>query len=81
MAISPKQVIVGIIGLIVGLIAGLGTVETVVDQVSGINTTGWDFTGYEGAEAILGLIPFGYVAGLALFGVVGSIALFSNASD
>lgn len=42
----------------------------VVDAVAAINTTGWNFTGYQGAIAILGLVPFLWIAGVLAFAAV-----------
>ena len=36
---------------------------------------GWDFTGHEGAEAMLGLVPFVWVAGILISSTVGMFAL------
>lgn len=68
--------ILSIIGFIVSLIFSLNTVETVVEAVEAINTTGWTFTGHQGATAMLGLIPFGYIAGVAVLGIVGGVMAY-----
>ena len=68
-------VVTALISLIVVAIAWLAMTPTIVTQVQGVNTTGWTFTGYEGAIALLGLIPFAWVgAGLTML-VVGCFAL------
>lgn len=36
--------------------------DPIVDQVDAVNTTNWSFTGHEGAEVMLGLIPFIWIA-------------------
>lgn len=55
----------------------LSTIGIVIDQVqvvlAGAET--WNFTGHEGAEALLGLIPFAWIAGIAIMGIAGSFLL------
>lgn len=65
------------IALIVISIAMLATIGIVVDQVDAalVEAVNWTFTGHEGAEAILGLAPFGWIAGVALFMIVGGFML------
>lgn len=63
----------GAITIIVVTIVLLYMTPVVVDAVADINTTGWNFTGYEGAIAILGLVPFLWVAGVLAF---ASVAMF-----
>ena len=67
--------IIGMIGVIIILIAGLGMTPTVVDQVQNLNTTGWTFTGYEGAIALIGLVPFVWVAAILIVTIVGMFLL------
>lgn len=59
------------IGLAVSVVAItvilLYMTPVVVDAVAAINTTGWTFTGYQGAIAILGLVPFLWIAGVLSF--------------
>lgn len=57
-----KKVIVAIVVLILGISLG----PTVVSLVQDVNTTGWDFTGYEAAETIIDLIPLLYYAGVLI---------------
>lgn len=54
-------------GLVVVLIFILALIPTIVTQVQDVNTTGWSFTAYEGAETLLLLIPFVVIAGAVLF--------------
>ena len=70
------------IALIVIAIAMLATIGIVVDQVDTALTEAenWTFTGHEGAEAILGLAPFGWIAGIALFIIVGGFQLAKGLS-
>lgn len=72
---SISSAVIGLISIIIIAIAWLAMTPVIVDQVQAVNTTGWTFTGYEGAEALLGLIPFVWVgAGLAMI-VVGLFGL------
>lgn len=60
------------IGLIIVVVALIAMTPTVVDQIQGLNTTGWTFTGAEGAKALIGLAPFAWVGAILLVVVVGS---------
>jgi len=64
MNISDK--IIGAISIVVVTITLLALTPTVVDQVQGMNTSAWNFTGYEGAIALLGLVPFIWVASILI---------------
>lgn len=67
--------VTALISLIIVSIAWIAMTPTIVTQVQGINTTGWTFTGYEGAVSLVGLIPFVWVgSGLAML-VVGMFGL------
>ena len=65
------------IALIVIAIAMLATIGIVVDQVDSASAeaVNWTFTGHEGAEALLGLAPFGWIAGIALMIIVGGLSI------
>ena len=67
--------IMGAVSVIVIVVMLLGLTPTVVDQVQNMNTTGWNFTGYQGAIALLGLVPFVWVASVLIAGAVGMFAL------
>ena len=73
MNISGK--IVGAVSIVVIVITLLALTPTVVDQVQNMNTTGWTFTGHAGAEALLGLVPFIWVASILIAAAVGMFAL------
>lgn len=73
MELSAK--IVGAISIVVIVVTLLALTPTVVDQVQGMNTNEWDFTGHEGAEALLGLVPFVWVASILIAAAVGMFAL------
>jgi len=45
------------------LILGVILVPIVVDQVQSTNTTGWSFTGHQGASTLFMLLPFIFIVG------------------
>ena len=55
------------IAVVVVTIVLLYMTSPIVAAVDSINTTAWDFTEYEGAIAILGLVPFLWVAAILGF--------------
>jgi hypothetical protein len=67
--------IIGAVGIVVVVITLLALTPTIVDQVQNMNTTGWTFTGHEGAGALLGLVPFIWVASILVAGAVGMFAM------
>jgi hypothetical protein len=67
---SVQEKIKGAIGVVIVAIVLLACTPIVVDQVQGLNTSGWDFTGSEGAIALVGLVPFIWVAGILIATVV-----------
>lgn len=52
------------ISVIVVTVALLAMTPVIVDQVAAMNTTTWNFTGYQGAILFLGLVPFIWVASI-----------------
>ena len=52
--------------LLVSTIISYVLLPVLVDAVEDVNTTGWTFTGHEGAEVILGLSPFVWVCGITV---------------
>jgi hypothetical protein len=71
-----KPIMMGI-GLIVVMVAMLAMFPTVIAQVetATADAATWNFTGAEGTESLLGLVPFGWGAGVAIFGIVGAFSL------
>jgi len=67
------------ITIIVITIALLAMTPTVVSTVQDMNTSGWNFTGYQGAVQFLGLIPFLWVAGILTACSVGMFAIYKGA--
>ena len=68
------------IALVIVTITLLAMTPIVVDQVQAINTSNWTFTGHEGAEALLGLIPFVWVGGVLISAVIGAFAIAKSDS-
>ena len=54
------------VGMLIVVLIYIGLIPTFVDQVQGLNTTGWTFTGYSGAITLVNLIPFVIIAGALL---------------
>lgn len=65
------------VGIVIVTIFLLALTPTIVNIVQDMNTTGWSFIGYEGAETLLGLIPFVWVASI-LLGAVASMYYISK---
>jgi H+/Cl- antiporter ClcA len=73
--LKPDQVILGAIGIVVIVIVLLAMTPTVVDQVQTMDTSGWNFTGHQGAALLLGLVPFIWIACVLVAAAVGMFAL------
>jgi len=74
--------IVGAIGIVVVVVILLSMTSVVIDQVEAItggtgysNATLWNFTGHSGAESIVGLVPFVWIASILIAAAVGMFAL------
>lgn len=65
------------IAMIVISIALLATTGIMIDQVevATANADVWNFTGASGAEALIGLIPFAWIAGIVVFVIAGAFML------
>ena len=80
--------IIGAIGIVIITIVLLSLTVTVVSTVqheiwvgsagASAGKTPWNFTGYSGASAILGLIPFVWIAGILICAAVGMLLLFKG---
>lgn len=82
--VSNKQgysYIYDLIGLVVTLIFGVYMIPIVVDAVQTTNTTGWTFTGAEGAKAMYLLIPFIFIIGLVIYFVTALIVKAKSGGD
>lgn len=75
MNISAK--IIGAIAIVVVIIVLLAMTPTVIEQVedSIADADDWNFTGHSGAESILGLVPFVWIASVLIAAAVGMFAL------
>lgn len=79
MDVSNK--VIGAVGIVVITIVLLSMTPTVVDQVQAqlaiaeAPATEWNFTGAAGAIALLGLVPFIWVASILVCAAVGMFAL------
>lgn len=58
--------------LTITLILGVILVPIIVDQVQTTNTTGWTFTGYQGAKTLFLLLPFIFIVGIVVY-FIGSL--------
>lgn len=74
--------VVGAIGIVIVTIVLLSMTSVVIDQVMAVmygegaaNASLWNFTGASGAESILGLVPFVYIASILIAAAVGMFAL------
>ena len=72
-----EQKIIGAIGIVVIVIVLLSMTSVVIEQVDDAteNASDWNFTGAEGAESILGLVPFVWIASILIAAAVGMFAL------
>lgn len=69
--------IIGAIGIVVIVIVLLAMTPVVIEQVESTVTDAdtWNFTGASGAESILGLVPFVWIASILIAAAVGMFAL------
>lgn len=72
---KASEKVIGAVGIVIVTVVLLYMTPVIVDAVADINTTAWDFTGHEGAEALLGLVPFIWVAGVLISAAVGMFTL------
>ena len=61
------------IALIIIMIAMLAMTPIIIEQIETATATAdtWNFTGADGAESLMGLVPFVWIAGIVLLAVVG----------
>lgn len=71
--------LIGGISIVILTIFLLSLTPTIVDQVQSMNTSGWNFTGSAGAIALLGLVPFVWVAMILIGAVVGMFVIAKGA--
>jgi len=75
-AVAAK--ISGMLGAIIVLIAGIYMTPIIAHEVDNVifqNASDWNFTGHSGAEALMGLIPFVWIAALVILVVAILFAL------
>ena len=74
---EASRKIVGAIGIVIVVIVLLSMTSVVIDQVESTveNADTWNFTGASGAESILGLVPFVWIASILIAAAVGMFAL------
>ncbi|MEM1540883.1 MAG: hypothetical protein QXJ07_05845 [Candidatus Bathyarchaeia archaeon] len=53
--------------LTITLILGVILVPIVVQQVQDVDTSGWNFTGYQGAVTLFYLLPFIFIVGIVIY--------------
>jgi hypothetical protein len=58
--------------LTITLILGVILVPIVVNQVQTTDTSGWNFTGYQGAVTLFYLLPFIFIVGIVIY-FIGSL--------
>lgn len=66
--------VIDLIGLVVTLIISVYMIPIVVEAVQETNTSGWTFTGAEGAKSLYLLLPFIFIIGLVLYFLVALIS-------
>lgn len=72
MSSEVKSKAIAIVGLIISLMIMLVCLPIIVDQIQGLNTSSWSFTGHQGAVVLLQLLPFIFIAGMVVY-FIGSI--------
>ena len=83
-----SHTIIGAIGIVIITIVLLSLTGTVVAAVqseiwkgssgASVGKTPWNFTGYSGASAMLGLVPFVWIAGVLISAAVGMLMLYKG---
>jgi hypothetical protein len=53
--------------LVIALLIGVILVPIVVNQVQTTSTSGWNFTGYQGAKTLFYLLPFIFIIGIVVY--------------
>lgn len=79
--VSIAAAIAAFIAAVIIIIAGVNLIPIVaheVDQVIFLNSSSWNFTGHAGAEAILGLIPFVFIAGILIAAIGMTLIYFTQ---
>jgi len=79
---NPATKVIGAIGIVVIMIVLLAMTPVVIEQVEAsiADADDWNFTGASGAESILGLVPFVWIASILIAGAVGMFSLAKSES-
>lgn len=82
MPFNMETKIIGAIGIVVVVVILLSMTSVVIDQVEAVvggtgysNASLWNFTGASGAESIIGLVPFVWIASILIAAAVGMFSL------
>jgi len=69
--------VIGAIGIVVIVIVLLSMTPIIIEQVESTiaDADTWNFTGSTGAESILGLVPFVWIASILIAAAVGMFAI------
>lgn len=67
---TVKSKIVEILLMIVALIFIVSLTPTFVSTVQGLNTTTWNFTGYQAAATLIGLLPLIFIISVVIWFLV-----------
>lgn len=62
-----KTKIVELLLLLIALIVIINLTPTFVSTVQGLNTTGWNFTGYQAAATLIGLLPLLFIVSVVVW--------------
>ena len=71
-AVSAETAIAAFITATIVIIAGIYLIPVIAHEVDSVifnNSSDWNFTGHAGAAAIMGLIPFIFIAGILIAAV------------
>jgi len=78
--LNPQVLIGGIIAIVIAVVVTaqvlIPQVQTALTQSNAVKTA-WNFTGFQGAQALLGLVPFVTIAAI-LLGVVIAFVHFRS---
>lgn len=77
---AVSSIVGAVVGLVIAVVVIVAVIPTIVDTIQDTNTTGWSFTGYEGAISLLELIPFIVIAGALLLAVAMGLRMGKNSS-
>jgi len=86
-----RGTVIGAISIIIVTVVLLSLTGTIVQTVqseiwkgstgASVGKVPWNFTGYQGAASMLGLVPFVWIAGVLICGTVGMLSLYRGRND